>query len=45
MLEDGKLDNDEFRERMWKAGKIPIISKMDTDGKRVYEMHKRSEDV
>ena len=45
MLDDGKLDNDEFRERMWKAGKILIISNMDTDGKRVYEMYKGREDV
>ncbi len=45
MLDEGKLDRAEFDGRVWKAGRILIISNMDTDAKHVYEMYKGREEV
>ncbi len=44
-LDDGKIDKKELRERMKKAGKILILSNLDVDGNKMYDLYKGRETV
>ena len=44
-LDDGKIDKKEVRERVKKAGKILILSNIDVDGNKIYELYKGRETV
>ncbi|NMG82587.1 MAG: transposase, partial [Methanosarcinales archaeon] len=44
-LDDGKIDKNELRERMKKAGKILILSNLDVDGTEIYGLYKGRETV
>ncbi len=44
-LDDGKIDKNQLRERMKKAGKILILSNPDVDGTEIYELYKGREIV
>jgi hypothetical protein len=44
-LDDGKINKNQLRERMKKAGKILILSNLDVNGTEIYELYKGRETV